>query len=471
MEAEIGGPTLDRDVAFVGVDPSLVPGMTDAALLGSLEAAFAARRTADASIARLAGEIAERSRTELGVDGLARRSGHANAAQLVMAVGRVGKGDADRFCKVGTATAPRFSLAGEKLPPQFETLAVGVNNGVVTVEAASHIITQLNAARSNADAEAMVAAETALVDFASVGTADDVRRVAAQWRDHLDTDGIEPREEQLVAARCLKRFWLSNGLKRYQLDADPERAAYLDAVVDAEIAAAFRATRRPQIVGGHTESTDCSTDANEHAGDPRGSADDEASPVTRSGSVIEDTRTPAQIGADVLTDMARHVLGCENTTPALAATTVVVRMTLDQLETGLGAAQIGTDEHPISAGTARRLAADANIIPAVLGGKSEILDWGRSRRLYSKAQKAAIVERDGGCICGCGNPGVYLEVHHVRWWNRDQGSTDLNQGVLTCTRAHTMIHTHGWDIRFIDNHPHLIPPTTIDPQQTPRRGG
>ena len=456
------GFTLDRGVAFI--DPSLVPGLTDAVLLSSLEAAFAARRTADAAIARFAGEIAERSRTELGVDGLARRSGHANASQLVMAVGRVGKGDADRFCKVGTATASRFSLAGERLPPQFGALAVGVDTGVVAVEAASHIITQLNAARSNADADAMVAAETALVGFAGVGTADDVRRVAAQWRDHLDTDGIEPREEQLVTARCLKRFWLSNGLKRYQLDADPERAAYLDAVVDAEIAAAFRATRRPQILGRDTDgsSADAETCADDRAvsdGSTRGS-----------GSVIEDTRTPAQIGADAFTDMARHVLSCENTTPALATTTVVVRMTLDQLHTGHGAAQIGTEEHPISAGTARRLAADANIIPAVLGGKSEILDWGRSRRLYSRAQKAAIIERDGGCICGCGNPGVYLEVHHIRWWNRDHGSTDLNQGVLTCTRAHTMIHTHGWDIRFIDNHPHLIPPPTIDPTQTPRRG-
>ena len=482
METEIG-TAVHSGGAFV--DPSLVPGLTDAVLLSSLEAAFAARRTADAAIARLAGEIAERSRPELGVDGLARRSGHANAVQLVMATGRVGRWDAGRFCKVGTATAARFSLAGEKLPPQFETLAFGVNNGVVTVEAASHIITQLNAARSNADADAMMAAETALVDFAGVGTADDVRRVAAQWRDHLDTDGIEPREEQLVSARCLKRFWLSNGLKRYQLDADPERAAYLDAVLDAEIAAAFRATRRPQILGhdsDRTDHADCSTDvANGRAGDATTSADtgSAAAGTSRSastiddntsGSVVEDTRTPAQIGADAFTDMARHVLGCENTTPALAATTVVVRMTLDQLHTGLGAAQVGTDEHPVSVGTARRLAADANIIPAVLGGKSEILDWGRARRLYSRAQKAAIVERDGGCICGCGNPGVYLEVHHIRWWNRDHGSTDLNQGVLTCTRAHTMIHTHGWDIRFIDNHPHLIPPPTIDPQQTPRRG-
>ena len=147
-------------------------------------------------------------------------------------------------------------------------------------------------------------------------------------------------------------------MKRYQLDADPERAAYLDAVLDAEIAAALRTTRRPQIVGGRTESSDCSTDAaSEHAGDATTGADTggAAASTSRSastiddntsGSVIEDTRTPAQIGADVLTDMARHVLGCENTTHALATTTVVVRMTLDQLHTGHGAAQIGPSINP-----------------------------------------------------------------------------------------------------------------------------
>ena len=51
---------------------------------------------------------------------------------------------------------------------------------------------------------------------------------------------------------------------------------------------------------------------------------------------------------------------------------------LETLLGGIKAAKLDTGEH-ISAGLARRIACEAGIIPAVLGGKSEVLDLGRSR--------------------------------------------------------------------------------------------
>ena len=63
--------------------------------------------------------------------------------------------------------------------------------------------------------------------------------------------------------------------------------------------------------------------------------------------------------------------------------TVVVLMTLDTLMGGLKAAQLDTGE-TISPGQARRLACEARIIPAVLGGKSEVLDLGRAKRFYQR---------------------------------------------------------------------------------------
>ena len=58
-------------------------------------------------------------------------------------------------------------------------------------------------------------------------------------------------------------------------------------------------------------------------------------------------------------------------------------MTLDSLMGGLKAAR-STPASGISAGTARRLACEAGIIPAVLGGKSQVLDLGRKRRSTTK---------------------------------------------------------------------------------------
>ena len=155
---------------------------------------------------------------------------------------------------------------------------------------------------------------------------------------------------------------------------------------------------------------------------------------------------------------------------------MVVRMTLDQLLDGLGTAQIGTAridgvDAGISATTARILAAEANIIPAVLGGAGEVLDLGRARRLFSPAQRQALAEQYGGCAFpGCGHPPSYTEAHHLQWWSRG-GPTDLSNGIPLCSFHHHRIHDDGWEIQVRDWVPYFIPPPWCDPDQVPRRGG
>src|SRR5688572_21044080 len=61
--------------------------------------------------------------------------------------------------------------------------------------------------------------------------------------------------------------------------------------------------------------------------------------------------------------------------------TVVVTMPLETLTAGLKAAQLDTG-HRVSPGSARRLACEAGIIPASLGGLSQVLDPGRKSRFH-----------------------------------------------------------------------------------------
>ena len=75
---------------------------------------------------------------------------------------------------------------------------------------------------------------------------------------------------------------------------------------------------------------------------------------------------------------------------------VTVTIDLQDLRNGVGAATL---EHggPISAGEARMLACDARIIPAVLGGASQVLDVGAASRSFPAAIRRAITLRDRGC--------------------------------------------------------------------------
>ena len=138
------------------------------------------------------------------------------------------------------------------------------------------------------------------------------------------------------------------------------------------------------------------------------------------------------------------------------ATTLMVTVSLDQLRSGLGGAEIGIDDL-ISVGQARRLACTAKIIPVVLGGKSEILDLGRSSRLFSPAQRKAMAVRDKRCRAqGCSVPATWCEGHHFRSPWRRGGRTDLADGKLLCPFHHHRAHDDRYltqelangDVRF-----------------------
>jgi len=128
------------------------------------------------------------------------------------------------------------------------------------------------------------------------------------------------------------------------------------------------------------------------------------------------------------------------------ATTVIVTVDLDDLLTGLGVALVG--DQPITASEARRLACTASILPAVLGGESEVLDLGRARRLYSPAQRKAMAVRDRTCRAeGCDIPAAWCEAHHAGTPWAAGGRTDLADGLLFCSFHHHRAHDRRYDQR------------------------
>ena len=132
-------------------------------------------------------------------------------------------------------------------------------------------------------------------------------------------------------------------------------------------------------------------------------------------------------------------------------TSVIITIDLDRLRDGLGLAETSTGD-TLTAEQVRRLACQADLLPAVLGGKGEILDLGRKRRLSSPAQRKAMAVRDRECTTdGCTVPAAWTEAHHFKQpWSKG-GKTDLADGKLLCPFHHHRAHDPGWDTHHHPN--------------------
>jgi hypothetical protein len=411
-------------------------GMTDATLLTTAEQLQSVQRATDTLRVRLAAEIGRRSRPELGPDRLCTKQGSNSAPGLLAEVMRVPVGEAAKLQRLGERTATGLSFTGAVLPAPFPAVAAALAAHRIGTDAANLIVRTLEAVAPRAEHEQLRLAESSLAAAAETLPVATIAELCRRWRDRLDPDGIAPREDELRRRRALSTRTTADGMIEVHAVCDPESGGLLLTAINALVTAQLHANR---------ENTD---------------------------PALADGRELPALRLDALVDIARHALGCESSAPALRSTTLVVRTSLAELLSGLGAAHIDGVSETLSAGSARRLASSAGIIPAVLGGHSEVLDLGRARRGFSRSQRLALAERDGGCAWpGCPHPPSYTEAHHLDWWQRDGGPTDLDNGVLLCSGCHHRTHDNGWTIEIRHNVPWFIPPPHIDPGQTPRRGG
>jgi hypothetical protein len=145
-----------------------------------------------------------------------------------------------------------------------------------------------------------------------------------------------------------------------------------------------------------------------------------------------------RLGEAFIEYVERYPLDATPTTAGVNAT-IVVTMTLEQL-LGEHATALLDDGTRMSAAMARRLACEAGIIPAVLDGEGRVLDLGRGRRLFTKAQRIALGLRDGGCTArSCETTASGCHAHHDDPWSHG-GRTDLTNGRLLCPRHHRLAH-------------------------------
>lgn len=423
------------------------------------EALGQVRREVDTMLAQVAHAQALLSAAEQGADGMSRRHGEPTPHDLVASQTGGSEREAKKLIEIGQALAEadkelpdgHDDSSGTKPDPRFPYVSEAVKNSLISIEAAAMITRMLEKVHGLADPQAWEDAERTLVAKAQLLKMRALSRVVRRTEANLYRAGVEAREQELRDARYLHVFEDNTGMMVINGKLDPETAAPVKVALDALVAHGLQAREG-------------------------------------NGSITRDERTPKQMRADALGLLARHSLKCDNEELGLAGVTLVVRMGLDEVIAAAGAGDVdGTNSagseakgegfaeidgiaQPISAGTARRLAGEAGVVPIVTAGASVALDVGRIRYKFSRAQKLALIERDGGCAM-CGAPPSWCEAHHIQEWSTQAGKTDVTNGVMLCRRCHQDLHNQGWVVEATLNETWFTPPAYIDPQQRPRPGG
>lgn len=290
-----------------------------------------------------------------------------------------------------------------------------VEAGRITVGVANVVMAEIGKIESRLAEGARDAVLAGMVEMGMVEGAKGVRRVRPELLARYGlTEELEREADRLRRGRALSRPVVEDGLHEYRLVLDPEGAAVFEAAIEALSAPA--PCEEPET-----------------------------------GVVERDLRSSDQRRADALVDLVRAAVGSMDTRAGRGAkATLLVSMSLEDLRAGaragrtLGGLDAGAVLDPT---TVRRLACDAEVVPVVLGGEGEVLDLGRSVRLFTAMQVKALWLRDGGCTYpGCSTPARWSDAHHLVHW-ADGGTSDLTNAALLCQRHHTIVHSrrlYGW---------------------------
>lgn len=446
-------------VAAIPDELGAVKGLDDHGVLEIQRGLSDLRRLIDARSCLLAGEVAFRSRRELGYTGLAQREGFQSAERLVQSATGSTARDASTLVTAGTMVHEAMvdeavdPATGEVLEgfavrePWLTAVGAAVTAGSLTVEAARSIRSGLGEPNvdnegSGVTAERLAGAVARLLDEATTLDADRLFTLARQLRDELDLDGIAVREQVIYEQRAFRRTKRPNGLPRFTLDPDLETAAFLGDLFDNLLS-----PRR---------------------GGPR-FVDPDAQAWAQ--GVLDDPRSNDQYLHDAFTGLLRLGVGADKAeTPRIVGSrTPAVRVLVTEvaLTTGTGAGRLEGMDIPISIDSVKRIACEGGILPIRFTEMGDVVALGREERLFTGRQKVALAARDGGCLWpGCDRSLNWTEAHHITPW-ASGGNTDLCDGVLLCRHHHMLLHNNHWTIVRRDSRYLLIPPPERDPGQEP----
>jgi hypothetical protein len=429
-------------------------GLTDNQLVDLQKTTSAHQRHLDAIKTAAAGELARRSRRELGHAGLAAREGFRSPEAMLQSITGVTGREATQLVTLGRIAGEADAaqsllddgiedIGGQPVVLPWETpITQAVATGVLSMEQADSIRRGLGTPTEQVSVDLLRDTAEQLIASHRQLPADQLFKEARAIRDLIDEDGIPAREAELFQLRSLKLRKLGNGMVHASWDLDPEGGSWLTTIIDP-----LTSPRRggPRMV------------------DP--------AEIERARKITDDPRSNEQIASDGLLQLLHAGV---NADPSRMFGKILpqVKIVIPQIDlaSGTGFAVIQGNPAPVSVNTAIRLVcsgATQTVITTATGGP---LDLGRTQRLFDDRQHEALAIRDGGCLWpDCGQPPMMSEAHHINEYKKDHGNTDIADGICLCRFHHLTLHNNGWQITRQGSNYWLIPPARLDPQQNPIR--
>ena len=360
--------------------------LQDADLLDLARSVEHAARLLYTAQVHVAGEISTRN--------LHTTRGATCAAALLRHTLTISAPDARARVAAARAVLPQDLPSGGETAPVLPVLGQALDAGLIGVEQTRTIVATMRKLPAAVDTETRVLCQKVLVEHGQVTEpapfAEFARQVAVTCDPDGAPDGPDPADKVELTLGTRNPV---TGLTRLHGQLDDQGVEILSQAIDG------LAKPHPTTAGGP---------------DPRSAA-------TRRGQA--------------LTEVLRRYLDLGDA-PIQGGERPHISVTIDleDLRRRIGAAYLAHGG-PVPAGQARMWACDANIIPIVLGGASQVLDVGRSSRSFPTGARRAITHRDKGCTWpGCDRPAGWTDCHHVISW-LDGGASASTNGVLLCTRT------------------------------------
>ncbi|MFC9555669.1 DUF222 domain-containing protein [Rhodococcus sp. NPDC056960] len=449
-----GGSVKSRVAQHLSMLAAAVDGLLDAGLtelsdgevVDMMRGVEQSLRRADALSHRLIVESVERS--------VPASLGYNSPKKMLIDVLRISAADASARVAAARELGVWHTLSGDPMPPALPETAAAQHDGgigVGHVRAITKVMRKIPHAVGN---EALADAEAVLAHLAREGTPEDVEQAGHRLLAYLNPDGNlgDDRDRK-------RRRGISIGRQDTELmskisgELDPVARALLDPILAKWARPGMNNPDDPESPTGDAE-------------DP--SIDREM----LAAAAARDTRTAAQRHHDAFSAMFRvllesGVLGRHRGLP----TTVIVTMTLEQLERAIGGLATTATGGLLPIEDALALAEDAHPVLALFDHAGRPLHLGRRRRLAGADQRLALIAADAGCTRpGCAAPASLCAVHHVTDWHKG-GHTDIDSLALVCDACHAQVNDGpaGWSTRSAPEHSRYpgrtewIPPPHIDP--------